>query len=173
MYDLIIRGGLVVDGTGVPGRHSDVAVEGGTVAAVGRLKGERARRTLDADGMVVSPGIVDAHTHYDPQLTWDPLCDSSSLHGVTTVAAGNCGFSVAPCRSGDHAYIAQMFARVEGMDLRALDHVAWGFETFAEYLASRSGKLGINLGMYIGHSAVRRWVLGEEAYERVATDDEI
>jgi N-acyl-D-amino-acid deacylase len=173
MYDLIIRGGLVVDGTGVPGRYTDVAVQDGTVAAVGRLKGERAHRTVDAEGMVVSPGIVDAHTHYDPQLTWDPLCDSSSLHGVTTVAAGNCGFSVAPCRSGDHGYIAQMFARVEGMDLKALDHVAWEFETFAEYLASRSGKLGINLGMYIGHSAVRRWVLGEESYERAATDDEI
>jgi N-acyl-D-amino-acid deacylase len=172
MYDLIIRGGLVVDGTGVPGRFSDVAILDGRVAAVGRLSGERATRTIDAEGMVVSPGIIDAHTHYDPQLTWDPLCDSSSLHGVTTVAAGNCGFSIAPCRREDRPYIAQMFARVEGMDLSALDHVDWEFATFGEYLATRTG-LGINLGMYVGHSAVRRWVLGAEAHERAATDEEV
>ncbi len=173
MYDLIIHGGLVVDGTGVPGRHTDVGITDGKVVAVSRLTGERAKRTIDADGMVVCPGIIDAHTHYDPQLTWDALGDSSSLHGVTTVAAGNCGFSIAPCRSEDRPYIAQMFARVEGMDLTALDHVAWEFESFREYLAARSGRLGINLGMYIGHSAVRRWVLGEASYERAATDDEI
>ena len=173
MYDLIIRGGLVVDGTGVPGRHTDVGITDGKVATVGRLTGERATRSFDAEGCVVSPGIIDAHTHYDPQLTWDPLCDTSSLHGVTTVAAGNCGFSVAPCRNGDHPYLAQMFARVEGMDLEALDHVAWEFETFPEYLDSRRGKLGLNLGMYLGHSAIRRWTLGEAAYERPATDDEI
>jgi N-acyl-D-amino-acid deacylase len=173
MYDLKITGGLLVDGTGVPGRVSDVGIVDGTVAAVGRLGSESARRTIDADGLVVAPGIVDAHTHYDPQLTWDPMADSSSLHGVTTVAAGNCGFAIAPCRPGDRGYLAQMFARVEGMDLAALDNVAWDFETFEEYLATRSGRLGINLGMYVGHSAIRRWVLGDEAHERPATDAEI
>ena len=173
MHDLLIRGGLVVDGTGIPGRPADVAISGGVVTAIGRLAGEAAHQTLDADGLVVAPGIVDAHTHYDPQITWDPLCDTSSLHGVTTVAAGNCGFSVAPCRSDDHAYLAQVFARVEGMELAALDHIDWGFATFGEFLASRRGRLGLNLGMYIGHSAVRRWVLGDEAHQREATEDEI
>jgi N-acyl-D-amino-acid deacylase len=173
MFDLLIRGGLVVDGTGLPGRPADVGITDGTITAIGRLRGAATQETIDADGLVVAPGIVDAHTHYDPQITWDPLCDTSALHGVTTVAAGNCGFSVAPCRQDDHAYLAQMFARVEGMELSALDHVAFTFETFAEYLATRPGNLGINLGMYVGHSAIRRWVLGEEAYEREATDTEI
>ncbi len=173
MYDLLIRGGLVVDGTGLPGRPADVGITGGKVAAIGRLAGSAAAQTIDADGLVVAPGIVDAHTHYDPQLTWDTTCDTSALHGVTTVAAGNCGFSVAPCRRDDHGYLAQMFARVEGMELGALDHIAWTFETFEEFLATRPGTLGVNLGMYVGHSALRRWVLGEQAYERAATEDEV
>jgi N-acyl-D-aspartate/D-glutamate deacylase len=173
MYDLLITGGLVVDGTGVPGRHADVAVADGRVVAVGRLAGASAARTIDADGLVVAPGVVDAHTHYDPQITWDPLCDTAALHGVTTVAAGNCGFSVAPCRAEDHAYVAQVFARVEGMDPDALGHVDWRFETFEDFLATRPGRLGVNLGMYVGHSAVRRWVMGDAAYERAATESEV
>jgi N-acyl-D-amino-acid deacylase len=173
MYDLLITGGLVVDGTGVPGRHADVAVADGRVVAVGRLAGASAARTIDADGLVVAPGVVDAHTHYDPQITWDPLCDTAALHGVTTVAAGNCGFSVAPCRAEDHSYVAQVFARVEGMDPDALGHVDWRFETFEDFLATRPGRLGVNLGMYVGHSAVRRWVMGDAAYERAATESEV
>jgi N-acyl-D-amino-acid deacylase len=173
MHDLLIRAGLVVDGSGLPGRPADVAVNDGKVTAIGRLSGEAAQRVIDADGLVVAPGIVDAHTHYDPQITWDPLCDTSALHGVTTVAAGNCGFSVAPCRGDDHDYLAQLFARVEGMELRALSQVGWNFSTFGEFLATRPGTLGINLGMYVGHSAIRRWLLGDEAYERAAGDDEI
>jgi N-acyl-D-amino-acid deacylase len=173
MHDLVIRGGLVVDGTGLPGKLADVAIDDGRVTAVGRPDTTTAKRTIDAEGMVVAPGIVDIHTHYDPQITWDPLCDTSALHGVTSVAAGNCGFSVAPCRSDDHAYVQQVFARVEGMDQTALDHIDWSFETFTEFLESRRGRLGVNLGMYIGHSAIRRWVLGDAAYEREATEDEI
>jgi N-acyl-D-aspartate/D-glutamate deacylase len=173
MHDLLITGGLVVDGTGVPGRVADVAIADGRVVGIGRHGGEQAQRTIDADGLVVAPGIVDAHTHYDPQITWDGLCDTSALHGVTTVAAGNCGFGVAPCRADDHGYLGQLFARVEGMDLAALDGIEWGFETFPEFLASRVGRLGLNFGMYVGHSAVRRWVLRDDAYERAATDDEV
>ena len=145
MFDLLIRGGLVVDGSGLPGRLGDVAVTNGRIVATGRLRGESAKRVIEADGLVVAPGIVDAHTHYDPQLTWDPLCDSSSLHGVTTVAAGNCGFSIAPVRERDRGYTAQMFARVEGMDLSALDQIDWNFQTFREYLDTRAGHLGVNL----------------------------
>lgn len=173
MHDLLIRGGLVVDGTGVPGRVADVVVADGRVQGIGRHAGELAAKTIDADGLVVAPGIVDAHTHYDPQITWDGLCDTSALHGVTTVAAGNCGFSVAPCRADDHAYLAQMFARVEGMDPLALDGMHWGFETFDEFLSTRRGRLGVNLGMYVGHSALRRWVMGGDAYEREATEAEL
>lgn len=173
MYDLVVRGGLVVDGTGLPGRIADVGVTDGKVSTIGRISGEQAKQVVDADGLVVAPGIVDAHTHYDPQITWDPNCDTSILHGVTTVASGNCGFSIAPCRADDHAYVAQMFARVEGMDPVALDHVSWGFETFEEYLGARSGRLGINLGMYVGHSALRRWVMGDASFERASTPEEI
>lgn len=173
MYDLLITGGLLVDGTGVPGRHTDIAVQDGRVVAVGRLAGSQAQRTIDATGLVVAPGIVDAHTHYDPQVTWDGLCDTSTLHGVTTVAAGNCGFGVAPCRADDHEYLAQLFARVEGMDLAALDNVQWGFETFAEFLDTRAGTLGCNFGMYVGHSAIRRWVMGDASFERAAKADEL
>src|SRR3954447_15698624 len=132
VYDLLITGGLVVDGSGVPGRPADVAITDGKVEAIGRLRGGAAQQTIDADGLVVAPGIVDAHTHYDPQITWDPLCDTSALHGVTTVAAGNCGFSVAPCRPDDHPYLGQLFARVEGMELAALDNIEWQFATFGE-----------------------------------------
>ena len=172
MHDLLIRGGLVVDGTGLPGRTADVAVTDGVVTDIGRLGGVAAREVIDADGLVVAPGIVDIHTHYDPQLTYDPLCDTSALHGVTSVAAGNCGFSIAPCRADDHAYVAQMFARVEGMDPAALDRVPWGFETFGEYLDVLRGRIGINVGMYVGHSALRRWVMGDAAFERASTPDE-
>jgi N-acyl-D-aspartate/D-glutamate deacylase len=173
MYDIVIRNGLVVDGTGSPGVVADVAVERGRIVAIGELATAEAIRTIDATGMVVAPGIVDAHTHYDPQLTWDPLCDTAALHGVTTLAAGNCGFSIAPCRSDDHEYVAQMFARVEGMDLGSLAHIDWGFETFEEFLDTRAGRLGVNLGMYVGHSALRRWVMGDAAFERPATDEEL
>jgi N-acyl-D-amino-acid deacylase len=173
VHDLVIKDGLVVDGTGLPGRIADLAVTDGRITEIGRLESSSAHRTIAAEGLVVAPGIVDIHTHYDPQITWDPLCDTSALHGVTTVAAGNCGFSVAPCRADDHPFLKQLFARVEGMDPAALDHINWNFETFGEYLDTRRGNLGLNLGMYVGHSAIRRWVMGESAYERAATPDEL
>ena len=173
MFDIVIRNGLIVDGTGNPGFIADLAIEDGRITAIGDLSALEATRTIDATGMVVAPGIVDAHTHYDPQLTWDPLCDTAALHGVTTLAAGNCGFSIAPCRNDDHEYVAQMFARVEGMDLASLAHIDWGFETFEEFLDTRTGRLGVNLGMYVGHSALRRWVMGDAAFERPADPDEL
>jgi len=173
MLDLVVTDGLVVDGTGVPGRYTDVGIENGRIVTTGRLGGTKAKRKIDASGMVVAPGIVDPHTHYDPQLTWDPACDTSVLHGVTTVVAGNCGFSIAPCRPNDHDYLAQMFARVEGMDLKAFAHIPWRFETFSQFLDSLRGNIGVNVGMYVGHSALRRYVMGEAAYERASTKDEL
>ena len=137
-YDLVIRNGVVVDGTGLPRRRADVAITGGLVAEIGFIDGTGARE-LDAGGRVVAPGIVDPHTHYDPQLTFEPYATSSCFHGVTTVVAGNCGFSVAPLRPGDSDWLIQLFARVEGMDASALSGIPFdGFETFPEYLrASR------------------------------------
>ncbi len=173
-YDLIVRGGLVVDGTGLPRRRVDVGVRDGRVAALARLDGASAAEEIDADGLIVAPGIVDAHTHYDPQITFDPYATVSCFHGVTTVVAGNCGFSVAPCRAQDRPFLSGIFARVENMDPVALSAITWDqFETFPEFLTSRQGRLGVNLACYVGHSNLRRWVMGADASERGATPDEV
>ncbi|MFP8880912.1 MAG: amidohydrolase family protein [Myxococcota bacterium] len=173
-WDLVIRGGVVVDGTGLSRRRADVAIEGGRIAAVGHVPDvDDAVRVIDADGMIVAPGIIDAHTHYDPQLTFDAYATSSCYHGVTTVLAGNCGFSIAPTRAEARPYIAAMFARVEGMAPVALEGVNWDFESFPEYLAARRGNLGVNLACYIGHSSLRRYVMGAAGSEREATGNEI
>jgi N-acyl-D-aspartate/D-glutamate deacylase len=172
--DLLVRGGIVVDGTGLARRRADVAVRDGTIVSIGHVPAsERAERVIDAGGLVVAPGIVDAHTHYDPQLTFDPWATSSCFHGVTTVLAGNCGFSLAPTRPADRAYASALFAAVEGMSPAALGGVAWDFESFPEYLTARAGKLGVNLACYVGHSAVRRFVMGEAATQREANPQEI
>jgi N-acyl-D-amino-acid deacylase len=173
-WDLVIRGGVVVDGTGLSRRRADVAVRGGRIAAVGHVPNANdAARVIDAEGMIVAPGIVDVHTHYDPQLTFDPYATSSCYHGVTTVLAGNCGFSIAPTRPEARPYIKAMFAKVEGMAPVALDGVEWDFQSFSEYLAAREAKLGVNLACYVGHSTLRRYVMGAEGSEREATESEI
>src|SRR6266850_993626 len=140
-YDLVIRGGIVVDGTGLARRRADVAISRGRIAAVGHVPGAaRAERVIDADGRIVAPGIIDLHTHYDPQITFDPHATSSCFHGVTTVLAGNCGFSIAPARAHDRAYLRALFAVVEGMAPAALDGVAFTHETLPAYLPSRAGR---------------------------------
>jgi N-acyl-D-aspartate/D-glutamate deacylase len=172
-YDLAIMGGIVVDGTGLARRRGDVAVKDGRIVKVGFVDRAEAEQVIDADGLHVAPGIVDAHTHYDPQLTFEPYATSSCYHGVTTVLAGNCGFSLAPNRPDQRDYLARMFAKVEGMSPVALSAVEWNFESFPEFLASRVGKLGVNMACYVGHSAVRRSVMGVAGSEREATDDEV
>jgi N-acyl-D-aspartate/D-glutamate deacylase len=173
-WDLVIRGGVVVDGTGLSRRRADVAVREGRIAAVGHVPNANdAERVIDAEGMIVAPGIIDAHTHYDPQLTFDPYATSSCYHGVTTVLAGNCGFSIAPTRPEDRPYIKAMFATVEGMAPVALDGVEWDFQSFSEYLAARQAKLGVNLACYVGHSTLRRYVMGAEGSEREASENEV
>jgi N-acyl-D-aspartate/D-glutamate deacylase len=163
MLDRRIRGATVVDGTGAPGRIGDVGIRGGRIVAVGRVD-ETARETLDADGLVVCPGFVDPHTHYDAQLFWDPLGSPSNLHGVTSVIGGNCSFSLAPLRAEDADYTRRMLARVEGMPLAALEEgVPWTWETFGEYLNALEGRIGLNAGFLAGHSALRRYVLGPQA----------
>jgi N-acyl-D-aspartate/D-glutamate deacylase len=173
-YDLIVRGGQVVDGTGLPRRRVDVGVRDGRIAALARLDGDDAREEIDADGRIVAPGIVDAHTHYDPQITFDPYATMSCFHGVTTVVAGNCGFSVAPCKPEDREFLTGIFARVENMDPIALSAITWDdCVTFTDFLASRAGRLGVNFACYVGHSNLRRWVMGPDASTRSATDDEV
>jgi len=173
-YDLIVKNGIVVDGTGLARRRGDIGVRAGRIVDVGHLTESVAgARVVEADGLFVAPGIIDAHTHYDPQLTFDAWATSSCYHGVTTVLAGNCGFSIAPTRERDRDFISRMFARVEGMSPVALSGVEWDFESFPEFFAARRDRLGVNLACYVGHSTVRRWVMGPDASEREATPDEV
>jgi N-acyl-D-amino-acid deacylase len=172
--DIVIRGGLVLDGTGSPGRRADVAVTGGRISDVGT--GLDGNRTLDASGQVVCPGFIDIHTHYDAQVFWDPGLTPSCFHGVTTVVAGNCGFSIAPIRSDGVGLLARTLQHVEDMSFDTLSAgVPWSeFETFTQYLdAIASRGTSLNYACYVGHTAVRLYVMGEEAYERAATADEI
>jgi N-acyl-D-aspartate/D-glutamate deacylase len=171
--DLLISNGLVVDGTGLPRRRADVAIRDGRIVGVGTFDAAGARRVLDAKGRIVAPGLVDPHTHYDPQLTFEPYATSSCYHGVTTVVAGNCGFSIAPARADDRAFITQIFGRVEDMSPGSLAAIPWDFESFPEFLAARSGQLGINAAFYVGHCNLRRWVMADACYEREATADEV
>ncbi len=169
----VIRGGTVVDGTGAPRRQADVSIEGGRIAEIGdHLHGDV---ELDAGGHVVAPGFVDIHTHYDAQVFWDPALTPSCFHGVTTVVAGNCGFSIAPTHSGDRQLIANTLQKVEDMNPASLmAGIPWDFETFPEYLRSveRRGTM-INFSAYVGHTPVRMWVMGPDAAERPATPEEI
>jgi N-acyl-D-aspartate/D-glutamate deacylase len=173
VHDLVIRNGVIVDGTGRPRYAADVAVDGGRVTAIAPDVG-RGRRTIDADGMIVAPGFIDVHTHYDVQVFWDPALTPSPLHGVTTVIGGNCGFSVAPLDASAASYLLPMLARVEGMPQSSLEAgVPWDWTSTADYLDRLEGALGVNAGFMVGHSALRRVVMGEAATERAATPAEL
>jgi N-acyl-D-aspartate/D-glutamate deacylase len=173
MFDVRINGGLVVDGTGSPGRLADVGIRDGRIAAIGALT-EAATKTIDATGLIVAPGFVDVHTHYDAQAFWDTTLSPSPLHGVTTVVGGNCGFTIAPLTPDDGDYLMRMLARVEGMPLEALQNgVPWDWRTTAEYLDRLDGTLMPNAGFLVGHSALRRVVMHDDATQRHATDVEI
>ena len=171
--EIVIKGGTVYDGSGAPGVVADVAISGGRIVEVGpSLSGTR---VIDAGGHAVAPGFVDIHTHYDAQVFWDPALTPSCYHGVTTVVAGNCGFSIAPTRPEDRDLIARTLEKVEDMDVAALAAgIPWDFETFPEYLASieRRGTV-LNYAAYIGHTPLRMYALGEAASDRVATTEEI
>ncbi|MCU1373914.1 MAG: Aminoacylase [Actinomycetia bacterium] len=175
MYDVIIRGGEVVDGTGGPRRRADVGIRDGKIVAIGEVTGEAAS-VVDATGKVVAPGFVDVHTHFVAQVFWDGALTPSPLHGVTTVLAGNCGFTIAPLSAdpADGDYLMRMLARVEGMPLESLrDGVPWSWRTTPEYFDAIDGKLGVNAGFMVGHSAIRRVVMGTEANQRTSTDEEL
>jgi N-acyl-D-aspartate/D-glutamate deacylase len=172
--DLVVRGATVVDGTDTPPFTGDVAVRDGRVTEVGRVEG-RGTEEIDGDGAVLAPGFVDIHTHYDAQLHWDASASPSSWHGITTVITGNCGFTLFPARPDDVPWLLQMLSRVEGMSPETLaagaTFAGGGCADFAGHLEGRG--LGVNVGLQIGHSAVRRYVMGDDAVERAATDEEI
>jgi N-acyl-D-aspartate/D-glutamate deacylase len=173
MLDLIIRRGTVVDGTGSPGRRADLGIRDGRIAAIGEID-DAASRTIDADGKIVAPGFVDIHTHYDAQAFWDTTLSPSPLHGVTTVIGGNCGFTIAPLEPEHADYLLHMLARVEGMPVSALQAgVPWDWRSFGEYLDKIDGTLAPNAGFLVGHSTLRRVVMGERATKSEATADDI
>ena len=175
-YDLLIRGGTLVDGTGAAGRRGDVAVRDGRIAAIGDVSGSAAR-TIDAEGAVVAPGFIDIHTHYDAQVFWDRMLSISPWHGVTSVVMGNCGFGVAPTRPAHRELILRTLERVEGMSLEAL-LAGVGARLAVRELPRVPGRArargtAINVGALVGHTPVRLQVMGEEATEREATEAEI
>ncbi|MCY3575807.1 MAG: amidohydrolase family protein [bacterium] len=171
--DVVIRGGIVVDGSGEPGREADVAITGDRISEIG--SGLSGKVELDASGQVVAPGFIDIHTHYDAQVFWDPALSPSCYHGVTSVIAGNCGFSIAPTRPSHQDLIARTLENVEDMNVDSLaEGIPWDFETFPQYLDSISRRgIALNFGAYIGHTALRLFVVGDEAYERASTDEEV
>jgi N-acyl-D-aspartate/D-glutamate deacylase len=173
MLDYLISGATIVDGTGAPAVRGDVGVRDGRIVAAGAID-EPAAAVLDADGLVVAPGFVDPHCHYDAQLFWDPYATPSNLHGVTTIMNGNCGFTLAPLRAADGDYIRRMMAKVEGMSLAALENgVPWNWESFADYLEALEGRVAVNAGFMVGHCAIRRYVMGADAIGHEASQDQL
>ncbi len=176
MHDLIIRSGTVVDGTGTPPRRADVAVDDGRIREVGHLSGQAARQEVDADGLLVTPGFVDMHTHYDGQATWDPLLSPSCWHGVTTVVMGNCGVGFAPVHPGTEEWLIQLMEGVEDIPGTALaEGISWGWESFPEYLdALEAMPRALDVGAQVPHGAVRAYIMGERgARNEAATPDDI
>jgi len=160
MLDYLIKGGTVIDGTGTAGVVTDIGVRDGRIVAVGTID-EAAHETIDAAGLVVCPGFVDPHTHYDAQLFWDPYATPSNMHGITSIVAGNCGFSLAPLDPTNADYLLNMMVKVEGMPKAALEEgVPWSWHTFGEFLECFDGRLGVNAGFLVGHTALRRHVMG-------------
>src|SRR3954447_18700806 len=165
-FDVVIRGGTVVDGAGAPPRPADVGVKGGRVAALGDVDGSAARE-VDAGGCIVTPGFVDIHTHLDAQLAWDPIASSSCWHGVTSVVLGNCGVTFAPCKPDDRRYLAELMESVEDIPADAImDGLPWTWESYGEYLDALDGMpKGVNAGGMVGHCAVRIHAMGERSLD--------
>ena len=174
MFDLVIKDAAIFDGAGSPPRRGDLGVTAGTISAIGGRLGA-AKETVKADGLALAPGIIDGHTHYDAQITWDPFVDPSPALGVTTAILGNCGFTIAPCKPADRDLTMRHLTYVEGMSLDALRAgIRWEFESFPQYLDMlQKNGVGPNVACFSGHSSIRTWVMGEEATKRTATDDEV
>ncbi len=173
-YDLVIKNGTVIDGSGLPRYRADVGVRHGRIVTIGRIR-ERAREVVDAEGQVVTPGFVDGHTHMDAQIFWDPLGTSSCWHGITSVVMGNCGFTLAPCAKENKHLVVRNLQRAEDIPPAAMEAgIEWRWTTFPEFLdCLDSLPKGINYGGYVGHSAVRTYVMGERAFEQAASEDDL
>jgi N-acyl-D-aspartate/D-glutamate deacylase len=171
-YDLLVKNGLIVDGSGMPAFRGDVGVKDGKIAEIGKLSSP-AEKTVDADGRAVAPGFIDNHCHYDAQVTWDPLCTFSPEHGATTVIFGNCSLSLAPVRRGTEERLAEFLSYVEAIPMSVLKTVDFDWETIPQYMDRLDQRLGINIGNLIGHTAVRHYVMGDECQKAGATDAQI
>jgi N-acyl-D-aspartate/D-glutamate deacylase len=171
-YDLLIKDGRVVDGSGMPSFRADVGVKNGQVVEIGRLSGAAAR-TIDAGGRAVAPGFIDNHAHYDGQVTWDPLCTFSPQHGATTVIFGNCSLSLAPVRPGAASRTAEFLSYVEAIPMEVLSTIDVNWESMGQYMDRLDGNLGVNAGTLIGHTPLRYYVMGDDCQKRSATPDEI
>src|SRR6516225_12010996 len=173
-YDLLIKNARVVDGSGEPAFHADVAVQNGRIAGVGKTSAA-AKRTIDAAGRVVAPGFIDHHTHFDPQALWDPYCGSSVQNGHTTILVGQCGQVIAPARPGDHDWYLEFFSEAEAIPMSVMRKgIDFTWESVAEYMEALGKRRGCNVGTLVGHSGIRRYVMGEAASERAeATPEEL
>jgi N-acyl-D-aspartate/D-glutamate deacylase len=171
-YDLLIKDGLIVDGSGMPAFRGDIGVEGGRIVEMGRLDSP-AKHTVQADGRAVAPGFIDNHAHYDGQVTWDPLCTFSPQHGATTVIFGNCSLALAPVRRGGEQRTAEFLSYVEAIPMEVLSTIDMDWETVPQYMDKLDKRLGVNTGTLIGHTPVRYYVMGDDCQKRVATADEI
>ena len=174
-YDLVIRGGTVVDGSGLPRYRGDVGVTGGRIARVARTLRESGREEIDARDHVVAPGFIDGHTHMDAQVAWDPLGTCSCWHGVTSVVMGNCGFTLAPCKPDERHLVLRNLERAEDIPGEAMKAgIDWSWETYAQYLdAVERWPKGINYAGYVGHSALRTYAMGERAFSEAPTAAEM
>ena len=175
MADLLIRGGTVVDGTGAPGRAADVRIRGGMVAEVAQGLRPEGEREVDASGAYVTPGLIDAHTHFDPTVFWDPLCDPTPQHGVTSALFGNCSLSLAPVQPHDRRLLQELFCYVEDLPSPVLDEsLPWSWESYDDYLdvTESRGGFGVNVAGLVGHTMLRQYVMGNQAWERPSTENE-
>ncbi len=173
MLDTKIVGGMVIDGLGGQRRRADIGIAGGRIQGVGVVN-DQAARTIDATGLVIGPGFIDTHTHYDAQVSWDPSLAPSPLHGVTSVIGGNCGFTVAPIDEDAASYVERMLARVEGMPIEALTAgVPWNWRSFGDWLDQIDAGLAVNAGFLVGHSTIRRVVMGTRAVGEQAGDEDL
>ena len=173
MDDLLVRGGLVVDGTGAAARAADVRVRAGRIAEIGPGLRPDGERVLDASGAYVTPGFIDIHTHFDPTVFWDPLCDPMPQHGVTTVLVGNCSLSLAPVRPGHRKGLQELLCYIEDLPADVLDvSIPWGWESYGEYLEAveKLGGFAVNMAGMVGHNMLRTYVMGEAAWDRPATE---
>src|SRR5712671_6989739 len=171
-YDLLIKNGRIVDGSGMPAFNGDVGVKDGKITDIGKLSGA-AGQTVDVEGRVISPGFIDNHCHYDAQVTWDPLCSFSCDHGATSVVIGNCSLSLAPVRKGNATRMAEFLSYVEAIPMEVLNTIEVDWETFPQYMDRLDRNLGVNVGTLVGHTAVRYYVMGDECQKRAATDAEL